>query len=101
MISFLQTLLDASFLALLQHPPSHRVLRSLAAQVEPEIAFTEQIERLRGPLEPFAKAQTKAVRDAGDEKRQQPQGDWRQRKKQAHEQAGLGVGLYRLEELVL
>jgi hypothetical protein len=53
----------------------------------------------------FARAQAKAVKDAAalgkDGKKEEPLGDWRQRRKMAHEQAGMAVGLYRLEELVL
>lgn len=61
---------------------------------------------LHGPLEPFVRAQAKAVKDGAalgkdGKKREGPVGDWRQRRKMAHEQAGMAVGLYRLEELVL
>ncbi|KAG6856986.1 hypothetical protein H0H87_011080 [Tephrocybe sp. NHM501043] len=100
-LSFLQTLLDASFLILLQHAPAHPVLRSIQEQIEPEVSLIDDMEQLRGPLETFAKAHTKAVKEAGQDKRKKPVGDWRQRRKQAHEQAGLSVGLYQLEELVL
>lgn len=98
---FLRTLLDASFLTLLQHPPAHVVLRRIQTQIEPEIMFTDHMEQLRGPLEKFAKAHTKAIRETGLGKSKKPLGDWRQRRKQAHEQAGLSIGLYQLEELVL
>ncbi|KAG6916470.1 hypothetical protein DXG01_006664 [Tephrocybe rancida] len=100
-LSFLQTLLDASFLTLLQHPPAHTILRQLHAQIEPEIVLIDDMEQLRGPLETFAKAHTKAVKEAGEDKRKKPLGDWRQRRRQGHEQAGLSIGLYQLEELVL
>ncbi|KAH0588051.1 hypothetical protein H2248_006781 [Termitomyces sp. 'cryptogamus'] len=100
-LSFLQTLLDASFLTLLQHPPAHAVLRRIQAQIEPEIVFTDDMEQLRGPLEMFAKAHMKAVREAGQDKSKKPLGDWRQRRKEAHERAGLSIGLYQLEQLVL
>lgn len=100
-LSFLQTLLDASFLTLLQHSSSHTILRSIFSQIEPELASLDQMEQLRGPLEPFVKAHTKAIKEAGEDKRKQPVVDWRQRRKQAHEQAGLSIGLYQLEELVL
>ncbi|KAG6854459.1 hypothetical protein C0991_006538 [Blastosporella zonata] len=59
------------------------------------------MEQLRGPLETFAKAHTKATKEAGQDKRKKPVGDWRQRRKQAHEQAALSIGLYQLEELTL
>lgn len=94
-------MLDVSFISLLQYPPAYRTLRNLSTQVEPEISYSEQIERLRGSLEPFALAHRKAIKEAREGKPKEPVGDWRQRKKQVHEQAGLGVGLYRLEELVL
>ncbi|KAG6812938.1 hypothetical protein H0H92_015258 [Tricholoma furcatifolium] len=100
-LSFLQTLLDASFLTILQHPPAHAVLKHIQAHIEPEIGLIDDLEQLRGPLETFAKAHTKAIKEAGQDKRKKPVGDWRQRRKQAHEQAGLSIGLYRLEELVL
>ncbi|KAI0650437.1 hypothetical protein C8Q79DRAFT_1083841 [Trametes meyenii] len=102
-LAFLQTLLDASFLALLAHPPAHRLLRTLAAHLEPALALTAALEHLRGPLEPFARAAAKAQRgtakDAGaktDDGR-----DWRRKRKMAHEQAAVAVGLYQVEELVL
>ncbi|KAF5387687.1 hypothetical protein D9615_000759 [Tricholomella constricta] len=100
-LAFLQTLLDASFLTLLQYSPAHRALRSLHAQIEPEIVYIDDLEPLRGPLETFAKAHFKTVKEAGQDKRKKPLADWRQRRKQAHEQAGLSIGLYQLEELVL
>lgn len=105
-LAFLQTLLDASFITLLQHTPAHRALQTLSAHLEPAIAFAEQLEMLHGPLEPFVRAQAKAVKDGAalgkdGKKREGPVGDWRQRRKMAHEQAGMAVGLYRLEELVL
>ncbi|KAJ6582836.1 hypothetical protein B0H10DRAFT_897137 [Mycena sp. CBHHK59/15] len=46
-LSLIQTVLDASFLALLQHTPAHRVLRKVLARIEPEIGLTEQVEPLR------------------------------------------------------
>ncbi|KAG6861980.1 hypothetical protein C0995_009164 [Termitomyces sp. Mi166 len=87
--------------SLSNHPPAHAVLRRIQAQIEPEIVFTDDMEQLRGPLEMFAKAHTKAVKEADQDKSKKPLGDWRQRRKQAHEQAGLSIGLYQLEELVL
>ncbi|KAJ7702224.1 hypothetical protein B0H17DRAFT_1327195 [Mycena rosella] len=67
---FLQTLLDAAFLALLQHAPAHGVLRRVLARIEPEIRLTEQVEMLRGPLEVFARAQAKAVREGREGKKE-------------------------------
>ncbi|KAG5635014.1 hypothetical protein H0H81_012717 [Sphagnurus paluster] len=100
-LAFLQALLDASFLTLLQYPPAHAVLRNLHALIEPQITQIDELELLRGPLENFAKAHSKAVKEAGQDKRKKVVTDWRQRKKQAHEQAGLSIGLYQVEELIL
>ncbi|KAJ7722274.1 hypothetical protein DFH07DRAFT_857014 [Mycena maculata] len=99
-LSFIQTVLDASFLALLQHTPAHRILRKVLARIEPEIQLTEQVELLRGPLELFARAQAKAVRDGKEGKKDQ--GDWRQRRRLAHERSAMAAGaVYQLNELVL
>ncbi|KAI0751088.1 hypothetical protein C8Q80DRAFT_1099341 [Daedaleopsis nitida] len=101
-LAFVQTLLDASFLALLAHTPAHKLLRTLAAHIQPAIASAGELELLCGPLEPFArataakaKAQTEA-KDKGDSGK-----DWRRKRRMAHEQAGMAVGLYQVEELVL
>ncbi|KAF7353680.1 hypothetical protein MVEN_01052900 [Mycena venus] len=99
-LSFIQTVLDASFLSLLQHSPAHRVLRKVLSRIEPEIQLTEQVELLRGPLEMFARAHAKAVREGKEGKKDQ--GDWRQRRRLEHERAAMAVGgVYQLEELVL
>ncbi|KAJ7168244.1 hypothetical protein C8R43DRAFT_144266 [Mycena crocata] len=99
-LSFIQIVLDASFLALLQHTPAHGVLRKVLARIEPEIQLTEHVELLRGPLELFARAQSKAVRDGKEGKKDG--GDWRQRRRLAHERYAMAVGgVYQLEELVL
>lgn len=63
-IEILQTILDASFLTLLQHQPCHKILRSLSAHLKPEIAFANAIEGSRGFLEPFAPAQEKTAKES-------------------------------------
>ncbi|KAJ6546982.1 hypothetical protein B0H19DRAFT_953737 [Mycena capillaripes] len=99
-LSFIQTVLDASFLALLQHTPAYRVLQKVLSRIEPEIQLTEQVDMLRGPLEVFARAQAKAVQDAKEGRKDL--GDWRQRRRLAHERSAMAVGgVYQLEELVL
>ncbi|KAG6844894.1 hypothetical protein H0H93_016322, partial [Arthromyces matolae] len=40
-LSFLQMLLDASFLIILQYPPAHAILRHLQEQIEPEITYID------------------------------------------------------------
>ncbi|KAJ7090344.1 hypothetical protein B0H15DRAFT_930478 [Mycena belliarum] len=97
---FLQAILDASFLALLQHAPAHRVLRKVLSRIEPEIQLTEQVELLRGPLELFARAQARALRDGKEGPKEAS--DWRQRRRMAHERSAMAVGgLYQLDELLL
>jgi len=57
------------------------------------------LQLLHGPLGLFAKAQEKVV----SEKQRPPVQleDWRRRRKLAHEQASMGVGLYQIEQLVI
>ncbi|KAJ7063545.1 hypothetical protein C8F01DRAFT_1133448 [Mycena amicta] len=101
-LTFLQTLFDASFLALLQHTPAHPVLRRLGAHIQPEIQLTEHVDALRGPLEVFVRAQAKAVREAKEKQNGKDAGDWRQRRRLAHERTAMAAGrVYQVEELVL
>jgi hypothetical protein len=91
-------LLDASFVALLQYQPSHDLLRRLLSYIEPEITFIDSLEPLRGVLEPFVKAQS--LKEKTGTSKESPT-EWRKRRKQLEERAGLNVGLYRLEELAI
>ncbi|KAL6309768.1 hypothetical protein BKA93DRAFT_850203 [Sparassis latifolia] len=101
-LAFLQTLLDASFLALLAHPPAHRLLHTLLARLQPELALLDEIEQLRVPLQPFAAAHARALYEgAHGPPKTDTRVDWRRRKKMAHEQAELALGLYQVEELVI
>jgi len=104
-VSFLQMILDTSFVSLIQHAPAHKLLHTIHSRLEPQVSAISQGALLRGPLEPYAKAQAKAIREARDKvegvKPKQLQGDWRQRKKQIREQANLAVAVYQVEELVL
>lgn len=97
-IMFLQALLDASCVALLQFQPSYEVLRRVLSFIEPEITLLEGLEPLRGVLEPFAKARLLGEKTGAT--RESP-AELRKRKKQLEQRDGLGVGLYRLEELVI
>ncbi|KAL0070179.1 hypothetical protein AAF712_002669 [Marasmius tenuissimus] len=100
---FVQTLLDVSFVNLIQNPPSHRILKRIQSRIDPEIASIDETEKLRGPLHVFAATHSKALKNAKEasEGKNAPQGDWRQRRKLAQDQAGMGIGLYQLEELTL
>lgn len=101
-LGFLQTLLDSSFLTFLTYPPSHGILRDIFSDLEPELTFTDDVEQLRGPLESFVREHAKAVHEAAHGA-QKPdlKVDWRRRRKEAHEQAGMAVGMYQIEELLL
>ncbi|KAJ3992530.1 hypothetical protein F5050DRAFT_1579367 [Lentinula boryana] len=101
--TFLQCLIDTSFLNLIQTPSAYRILRRIQSHIDPEIKYIDQTEQLRGPLELFAKAQAKAIKEAKAAKEgvKVPPSDRRQRKKLLQEQAGAAIGLYRLEELTL
>lgn len=103
-LAFLQSLLDASFLALLAHTPAHRLVRALTTHIQPALAQTAELELLCGPLEPFARAaaaKAKAQAEAKEGGKPDSGKDWRRKRKLAHEQAGMAVGLYQIEELVL
>lgn len=100
-IDFIQIILDASFLSLLQHKRAHQVLQRINAQLNPEIAFAKMAESLRGPLEPFAIAQEKKIKESmvpeKEREKERQKIDWRQRRKRFDGD----VGVYQLEELVL
>jgi len=101
-LSFFQAVLDSSFLSLLSHSPSQRLLLQIFESLKPEVDFNNDLDILRGPLEPFAKAQKKALADASQGLQKIDQSiDWRRRRKAAHEQASISIGLYQVEELVL
>ena len=59
----------------------------------------DDFQLLHGPLGLFVKAQEKSH----SEKQRPPTqlGDWRRRRKLAHERASMGVTLYQVEELVI
>lgn len=106
-ISFLHALLDASFLTLLQHTPSHPLLRRIfEEQVGSQIMFNNDLEVLRGALQPFAKSHAAAITDArlgragGNKKTVDHQEDWRKRRRRIHEQNEMALGPYQVEELV-
>jgi len=98
-LAFLRAILDATFVTLLQNTQSHQLLRRLASHLQSELMVMDELQLLHGPLGLFAKAQEKVV----SEKQQPPAQleDWRRRRKLAHEQASMGVGLYQIEELVI
>ncbi|KAF9509604.1 hypothetical protein BS47DRAFT_1487880 [Hydnum rufescens UP504] len=101
---FLQSLLDTSFLALIQHTPAHSLLLNLANVVTPQVEFHVNLEKLRGPLEPFARAAALAIqKKSKDPKREQgptPAVTSAKVAKRTTRDPPVVVGLYQLEELV-
>ncbi|KAF5365127.1 hypothetical protein D9757_012603 [Collybiopsis confluens] len=102
--TFLQSILDVSFVNLIQTPSSHHLLQKMDGYVQPQIKYIEQMDGLRGALEVFVRAQAKAMKDAkvaseGGGKGQGTTGDWRQRKKAMYEHGAMNIGLYQLEEI--
>lgn len=97
--TFLQAVMDSSLLNLLQHPPAHKVLRLISSRVDVEIGFVDQVQPLRGALEPFVEAQRRAIRMAEEGKEQVV--DAKRRTKAMHEKNEGSIGAYRVEKLVL
>ncbi|KAI0307076.1 hypothetical protein B0F90DRAFT_1684935 [Multifurca ochricompacta] len=98
-LAFLRAILDATFVTLLQHTRSHKLLQSLSLHLQSELEIISELQLLHGPLELFAKAQEKMIFE-----RQRPPAhleDWRRRRKLAHARASMGVDLYQVEELVI
>ena len=109
MVAFVQAILDASFLSLLQHPPAYPILRSISDQIEPELKLINEVEQLRVPFDSLLREHKKVVAERKErEKATQPggvgkgeKGDWRKKRKEAFQQASLAVGLYQIEEIFL
>ncbi|KAF9644503.1 hypothetical protein BDM02DRAFT_3190540 [Thelephora ganbajun] len=107
--SFIQAILDASFLSLLQHPPAYPILRSISDQIEPELRLINEVEQLRIPFDSLLEEHKKVVAERKErEQTSQPggggksdKGDWRKKRKEAFQQASLAVGLYQVEEIFL
>lgn len=95
LLGFLRAILDATFVTLLQHTPSHQLLRRLAVHLQSELSVIDELQFLHGPLGLFAKTISEKQRPPAQLE------DWRRRRKLAHERASMGVGLYQVEELVI
>ncbi|PPQ63334.1 hypothetical protein CVT24_006707, partial [Panaeolus cyanescens] len=100
-VEFIQIVLDSSFLTILQHRSAHKTLRSIQAQLDPEIHFMSSVEGIRGTLEPFVQAQQKTLKESlipeDVKEKERQKGDWRQRRKQLD----ANIGPYTLEEILL
>ena len=106
---FVQAILDASFLSLLQHPPAYPILRSISDQIEPELKLINEVEQLRIPFDGLLIEHKKIVAERKEREQAGQSGgggkvdgsDWRKRRKEAFQQASLAVGLYQVEEIFL
>jgi len=107
--SFIQAILDASFLSLLQHPASYPILRSISDQIEPELKLINEVEQLRIPFDCLLREHKKVVAEKKEREQASQPGDggkgdkvdWRKKRKEALQQASLAVGLYQIEEIFL
>jgi len=107
--SFIQAILDASFLSLLQHPPAYPILRSISDQIAPELELINEAEQLRIPFDGLLREHKRVVAEKKEREQASQSGsggkgdksDWRRKRKEAFQQASLAVGLYQIEEILL
>src|SRR5258706_4822368 len=92
--AFLNHLLDSSLVSLLQYRPAHALLQQLTDDLEPQISFLEELDVLRGPLEPFVRAYNSREKAPAEQ-------DARQKEKESYKAAEVQLGLYQIEELFL
>ncbi|KAI6040445.1 hypothetical protein EDC04DRAFT_2894173 [Pisolithus marmoratus] len=92
-IAFLQAVLDASCITLLQYRPSHDLLKRILAQIKPEIDRLDRLEQLRGVIEPFAKAQARTLKEKAGDVPQESQAELKRRRKRLEQQSSLGVAM--------
>lgn len=93
---FLQVFIDTNFVVLLQDQRSRVFLKTLHACLNPQINITMDLEDLRGPLEPFVNAQTRALNPDAASK-----ASAERRSRQTLQQANAGVKPYQIEEIWL
>ncbi|KAH7101702.1 hypothetical protein BKA62DRAFT_173777 [Auriculariales sp. MPI-PUGE-AT-0066] len=98
---FIQTLLDATFLSLVQEPAFHPALEKLQAIVQPQLELNERMEMLRGPLERFSR-HVKAEEERAKKAEREPAGKfvpgWRKKAQTPGDQV---VAIYQVERFVL
>ncbi|KAJ1308334.1 hypothetical protein OPQ81_004044 [Rhizoctonia solani] len=104
-INFTQALLDTHLITLLQHRPSHPLLRSLSASLSPLPVHNDALSTLTAPLAQFAvEAALERKSDSGSSKEGQTwqtRDEWRKRRKTQLAAEAVAIGDYRFEELVL
>ncbi|CAE6396633.1 unnamed protein product [Rhizoctonia solani] len=104
-INFTQALLDTHLITLLQHRPSHTLLRSISASLSPLPAHNDVLSTLTAPLAEFAaedalERRSELVSSKGTQT-WQTRDEWRKRRKAQLAAEAVAIGDYRFEELVL
>ncbi|KIM29641.1 hypothetical protein M408DRAFT_22959 [Serendipita vermifera MAFF 305830] len=92
LVSFGTCLLDALLLNLLQYRRAHRPLRIMAKRLASHLPYLENLDRLRGPLEPFVQAD-RLSRRPWEERRKGPKA-----RTQKDDNYELNVNQYQVEE---
>ncbi|QRW15753.1 hypothetical protein RhiXN_03754 [Rhizoctonia solani] len=104
-INFTQALLDTHLITLLQHRPSHALLRSLSATLSPLPAHNDTLSTLTAPLAQFAAEDALERKSELDSSKGaqtwQTKEEWRKRRKARLAAEAVAIGDYRFEELVL
>lgn len=98
-VIFLQHLLDATFLSLVQFRPSHPLLTRISQLLAMHAYTIDTYSRLSSSLEPFSKAHRYSLE--GHQAKYASRNDLKRQKKVEIEQADAAIGMYRLEELNL
>ncbi|CUA77897.1 hypothetical protein RSOLAG22IIIB_06849 [Rhizoctonia solani] len=104
-LNFTQALLDTHLLTLLQHRPSHPLLRSISVSLSPLPAHNDALSTLTAPLAQFAAEDAlERKSELGTSKEmqtRQSKDEWRKRRKAQLAAEAVAIGDYRFEELVL
>ncbi|OCB87528.1 hypothetical protein A7U60_g5433 [Sanghuangporus baumii] len=66
LLTFVQAILDSSFLNLLQNRACHQFLRRISENITEIHSSNLELQSLRGPLEPFVRAQNRAIAEVAN-----------------------------------
>lgn len=91
---FLQAVLDARFLTLVQDPKALEHLTQLQSLIAPETLWNKDVVRVRCVLEPFVRAERARAKGP----KIQAKDDGRTWKKKSGRPPALHIGLYQVEE---
>ncbi|KAH7344102.1 hypothetical protein B0J17DRAFT_714240 [Rhizoctonia solani] len=104
-LNFTQALLDTHLLTLLQHRPSHPLLRSIADNISPLPAHNDALSSLTAPLAQFAAEDALERKSSSSSSKEtqtwQSKEEWRKHRKAQLAAEAVAIGDYRFEELVL